>query len=40
MLGEDDRLPEAPQILAAGCAGSDPAQLLILGRPFAVVIGV
>jgi len=39
ILGEDHRLPEAPQILAAGSARSDPAQLLILGRSLAVVVG-
>ena len=39
ILGKNDRLPEAPQILAAGCAWPDPAQLQVLGRPPAVVVG-
>ena len=38
ILGKNDRLPEAPQILAAGCAGSDTRELFILGGSLAVVI--
>src|ERR1700730_14834815 len=37
--GEDDRLPEAPQIFPARLARPDPGQLMILGRPLAMVIG-
>ena len=39
LLGKNDRLPEAPQILTARCARSYPAQLLVLGRALAVVVG-
>src|SRR5712671_2655423 len=37
-LGKDDRLPKAPQVLAAWCARSNPGELFILRRPLAMVI--
>jgi hypothetical protein len=35
---QDDRLPEAAQILAAGRARTDSGQFLVLRRPLAMVI--
>ncbi len=37
-LGQNDRLPEAPQIFAAGRARADPRQLLVLRRPLAMMV--
>ncbi len=36
--GQDDRLPEAPQIFAAGRAWPDAGQLFVFSRPLAMVI--
>ena len=38
-VGENDRLPKAAQIFAAGRARPDAGQLVVFGRPLAVVIG-
>src|ERR1700730_10027470 len=37
-VGQDDRLPEAAQIFAAGRARPDSGQLLVFRRPLAMVV--
>src|SRR5271170_2349129 len=38
LLGQDDRLPEAAQVLAAGRARSDAGELFIISRPLAMMV--